>query len=151
MMKTWNGPVVAGVLSISLALSLSLAPACASAPPPAAPPVKVAALNSAPGAMVDIDKALPLGFVTVVDFWADYCAACKTIEAELMAGIADAPHIVVRKVDVGPGDSDVAKAYKIAGLPHLRIYDRRGRLRYMLVGDDAHQAAAAAKKLSEEK
>jgi thiol-disulfide isomerase/thioredoxin len=145
--KRARGVAVTGLLS----LSLSLAPSCAGAPAPVVPPVKVAALNAGPGAMVDIEKSIPLGFVTVVDFWADYCAACKTVEAELLAGIADAPDIVVRKVDVGAGDSDVAKAYKIGGLPHLRIFDRRGRLRYMLVGDDAHQAAAAAKKLSKEK
>jgi thiol-disulfide isomerase/thioredoxin len=119
--------------------------------PTAAPPAKVVSLNSAPGEMVDVEKALPLGYVTVVDFWAAYCAPCKTIEAQLMAGIADHPDIVVRKVDVGPGDSDVARAYKLAGLPHLRIFDRRGRLRYMLVGEDAYGAAEAAKKLSAEK
>jgi thiol-disulfide isomerase/thioredoxin len=137
-------------LVTSFAAALWLA-ACASSPPPAAPPVKVAALNTAPGAMVDVEQSLPAGYVTIVDFWADYCAACKTLEAEVLAGIADTPSIIVRKVDVGPGDSEVARAYKIGGLPHLRIFDRHRRLRYMLVGDDAHQAAAAAKKLSAEK
>jgi thiol-disulfide isomerase/thioredoxin len=120
-----------------------------SAQPLAAPP-KVAALNSAAGAMVVIEQALPAGYVTVVDFWADYCAACKTIEAELIAEIANVPDVILRKVDVGPGDSDVAKAYKIAGLPHLRIFDRRGRLRYVLVGDDAHQAGELAIALGRE-
>lgn len=139
-------------LMLVLGLALPLA-ACAggSSGGAAAPPAKVLSLNSEPGAMVDVEKSLALGFVTVVDFWADYCAPCKTIEAELMAGIADFPDIVVRKVNVGPGDSDVAKAYKLGGLPHLRIFDRKGRLRYQLVGDDAHEAAAAAKKLREEK
>lgn len=139
-------------LMLVLGLALPLA-ACAggSSGGAAAPPAKVLSLNSEPGAMVDVEKSLALGFVTVVDFWADYCAPCKTIEAELMAGIADFPDIVVRKVNVGPGDSDVAKAYKLGGLPHLRIFDRKGRLRYQLVGDDAHEAAAAAKKLRDEK
>lgn len=138
------------MLVLGLALPLT---ACAggSSGGAAAPPAKVLSLNSEPGAMVDVEKSLALGFVTVVDFWADYCAPCKTIEAELMAGIADFPDIVVRKVNVGPGDSDVAKAYKLGGLPHLRVFDRKGRLRYQLVGDDAHEAAAAAKKLREEK
>lgn len=138
--------------ALAMALTLPLV-ACASGSSgaAAAPPAKVLSLNSEPGAMVDVEKSLAIGFITVVDFWADYCAPCKTIEAELMAGIADFPDIVVRKVDVGPGDSDVAKAYKLGGLPHLRIFDRKGRLRYQLVGDDAHEAAAAAKKLREEK
>lgn len=145
-------------LSLSFALSLTSAlslTACASgsgsSSVPATPPAKVLSLNSEAGAMVDVDKSLAIGFVTVVDFWADYCAPCKTIEAELMAGIADFPDIVVRKVNVGPGDSDVAKAYKLGGLPHLRIFDRKGRLRYQLVGDDAHAAAESAKKLRDEK
>jgi thioredoxin 1 len=121
---------------------------CSAAPPP---PVKVAALNAEAGAMVDIEAALPRGYVTVVDFWATYCAACKTVEAKLLSEIRNVPDVVVRKVDVGPGDSAVAKAYKIAGLPHLRIFDRRGRLRYMLVGDDAKQAGEFAIALSAEK
>jgi thiol-disulfide isomerase/thioredoxin len=132
-------------------LIAALASACASTPAPAAPPIQVAALNNAPGAMVDVEASLPKGVVTIVDFWAEYCAACKTIEAEVLAGIAGIPTIVVRKVDVGPGDSEVARAYKIGGLPHLRIFDRHGRLRYMLVGDDAHQTVEAAQKLNAEK
>lgn len=134
-------------------IALSSVAGCASspAPAPANPPAKVEALNTAPGAMVDVEKALPPGVVTVVDFWAEWCVACKTVEAQLLTEIANHPDIVLRKVDVGAGDSEVAQAYKIGGLPHLRIFDRRGRLRYMLVGDDASQAGEAAKKLSEEK
>jgi thiol-disulfide isomerase/thioredoxin len=117
----------------------------------APPPPQIATLNSGPGAMVVIEEGLPPGYVTIVDFWADYCAACKVIDAELQAKLPSLPSVVVRKVDVGPGDSEVAKAYKLGGLPHLRIFDRRGRLRYVLVGNDAHQAADAAAALSAEK
>jgi thiol-disulfide isomerase/thioredoxin len=140
--------------AVLLAAAVSFATGCASsgsAPPPATPPAKVAALNTAPGAMVDVEKSLPPGVVTVVDFWAEWCVACKTVEAQLLTEIADHPDIVLRKVDVGSGDSAVSQAYKIGGLPHLRIFDRRGRLRYMLVGDDATTAGEAAKKLSAEK
>jgi thiol-disulfide isomerase/thioredoxin len=122
-------------------------PAAATAPPPP----QIAALNSGPGAMVVIEEGLPPGYVTIVDFWAEYCAACKVIDAELQAKLPSLPAVVLRKVDVGPGDSEVAKAYKLGGLPHLRIFDRRGRLRYVLVGNDAHQAADAAAALSAEK
>lgn len=141
---------VAAWLTVALALA-ACASSSGSGATPSTPPAKVLSLNAEAGAMVDVEKSLAIGFVTVVDFWAEYCAPCKTIEAELMAGIADFPDIVVRKVNVGPGDSEVAKAYKLGGLPHLRIFDRKGRLRYQLVGDDAHEAAAAAKKLHEEK
>lgn len=141
------------LLSTLLTSALVWAGGCASSPAPApvAPPEKVAALNTEPGAMVDVEKSLPPGVVTVVDFWAEWCVACKTVEAQLLSEISAHPNIVLRKVDVGAGDSEVAQAYKIGGLPHLRIFDRRGRLRYMLVGDDASQAGEAAKKLSAEK
>ena len=143
-------PLVAALLAGALCFAASCA-SSGSSPPPASPPVKVAALNTAPGAMVDFEKSLPPGVVTVVDFWAEWCVACKTVEAQLLTEIADHPDIVLRKIDVGSGDSEVSQAYKIGGLPHLRIFDRRGRLRYMLVGDDANTAGEAAKKLSAEK
>ncbi|MEZ4364044.1 MAG: thioredoxin family protein [Kofleriaceae bacterium] len=136
-------------LAFAASLSALLSSAC-SAAATRPPPPKVAAINAAPGAMVDIEAELARGYVTIVDFWAEYCAACKTVEAELMAAIADEPSIVVRKVDVGPGDSEVARAYGLGGLPHLRIFDRRGRLRYQLVGQDARQAGEAARQLSRE-
>ncbi|HRC56523.1 MAG TPA: thioredoxin family protein [Kofleriaceae bacterium] len=100
--------------------------------------------------MVQLEPHLVPGHVTIIDFWAQWCAACKTIEAELLTELRDEPTVVLRKVDVGAGDSDVARAYRLGGLPHLRIFDRRGRLRYVLVGEDAHQAGEAALVLARE-
>ena len=42
------------------------------------------------------------------------------------------------------GKEELARAYGLGGLPHLRIFDRRGRLRYQLVGQDARQAGEGA-------
>lgn len=123
--------------------------AAALAAAPAAPPAKTVQLN-APGAAIDVAAALPSGYVTVVDFWSQSCEACGPLGQRLETGVADEPRVVVRKVDVGDGDTPVAAAYKIAALPHFFIYDKWKRLRYDLIGGDCTDAARFAKQLAAE-
>lgn len=113
-------------------------------PPDAEPaPPKVLQLNET-GVLVDIDAALVPGYVTIVDFWADWCGACKTMEDAFMPLIADEPRILVRKVDVGDGDTPVAEHYDIGPLPHLRIYDTHGKLQYILLNNNALETGQKA-------
>jgi thiol-disulfide isomerase/thioredoxin len=130
------------------------APAAPAAPaaveaPRADKPDKIVQLN-APGAAVDVAAALPAGFVTVVDFWSQSCEACGPLGQRLETGVADEPRVVIRKVDVGDGDTPVAAAYQIAALPHFFIYDKQKRLRYSLVGSDCLAAARYARQLAAE-
>lgn len=127
------------------------APAALVAPaaPATRPPDKIVQLN-APGAAVDVAAALPAGYVTVVDFWSQSCEACGPLGARLETGVADEPRVVIRKVDVGDGDTPVAAAYHIAALPHFFIYDKQKRLRYDLVGPDCLAAARYARELAAE-
>jgi thiol-disulfide isomerase/thioredoxin len=146
--------VLVGVAGLQLAAcSPAAAPGSAAAPPavpPAAPaPAKTVQLN-APGAPVDVAAALPAGYVTVVDFWSESCEACGPLGKLLDDGVAAEPRVVVRKIDVGDGDTPVAQAYKIAALPHFFIYDKLKRLRYDLVGPDCTQAAKYARQLAAE-
>ena len=126
------------------ALVLVLAACGATAGPPVAP--KSVEINHA-GAMVDITAALVPGSVTVVDFWSESCGACTTVAGMLAVQTANEPRVVVRKVDVGDGFSPVAKAYDISALPHFKIYDRKKRLRYVLVGGDCLRASDLARQL----
>lgn len=123
-------------------------PAAPAAPAPR-PPDKIVQLN-APGAAVDVAAALPAGYVTVVDFWSQSCEACGPLGQRLETGVADEPRVVIRKVDVGDGDTPVAAAYQIAALPHFFIYDKQKRLRYDLVGPDCLAAARYARQLAAE-
>lgn len=147
-MVTRSNPALGALALGLLAACISCAPA--SPPVRALPPARVAAINLGPGAMVDIEQHTIAGYVTIVDFWAEWCAACKVIEDELRVELAQEGAVVVRKVDVGAGDSEVARAYRLGALPHLRIFDRKRRLRYVLVGNDAHQAGEAAIALARE-
>ena len=143
--------MVAGVVAGALGLGGALGGCGASAAPPqaAAPaPAKSVQLN-APGALVDVDAALPAGYVTVVDFWGEHCGACEVVGGMLAVQVAKDDRVVIRKVDVGDGFTPVAQHYKIGALPHFRLYDKRKQLRYVLVGNDclegprARQAARA--------
>jgi thiol-disulfide isomerase/thioredoxin len=144
-------------------LAFGVAVACAACdpatPPPAKPPASASAADkapaktaqlNAPGAAVDVVAALPAGYVTVVDFWSVSCEACIVQGERLTTGVADEPRVVIRKVDVGDGDTPVAAAYKIAVLPRFFIYDKQKRLRYDLLGPDCGDAAKYAKQLAAE-
>ncbi|HUQ03202.1 MAG TPA: thioredoxin family protein [Kofleriaceae bacterium] len=112
-------------------------------------PAKVAQVN-ATGEPVDLANVLVPGHVTVVDFWATWCGGCEVVDQRLMASIAKESRVVVRKIDVGDGDTPVARQHKVGALPHVRIYDRDGNLRYVLAGNDALTAGDAAKTLAAE-
>ena len=107
------------------------------------PGPKIQVINE-PGELIDIADFMPAGHVTVIDFYADWCGACKIAEEKLVAGIEQEPRIVVRKVNIDDDTSPVAKHYDVGALPHLRVYDRHGQLAYVLVGNDAMTAAEKA-------
>lgn len=135
-----------------LALLLLLAcgaPATTSTAPSSPPPHKSLQLN-APGVLVDVDAALPAGFVTVVDFWGEHCGACEVVGGMLAVQVAKQDRVLIRKVDVGDGFTPVAQHYKIGALPHYRVYDKHKQLRYVLVGNDCLKAPEIAKQLASE-
>lgn len=116
---------------------------------PAQPPQKSVQLN-APGVDVDVEKSLVAGYVTVVDFWMESCGACHVVGRMLEAGVATDPKVLIRKVDILDPFTHVASAYDIGALPHYRIYDKRGKMRYLLVGNDCTKASEIAKQLAAE-
>ena len=134
------------------ALLLLLALGCGTASPrtPTPPPPAKSVQLNAPGALVDVEAALPAGYVSVVDFWGEHCGACRVVGGMLAVQVAKDDRVVIRKVDVGDGFSPVAKQYDIGALPHYRVFDRHRRLRYVLVGNDCLQAPAIAKQLARE-
>ena len=133
-----------------LALACSFLVACGApqaSAPAVPPPTKIEQLNK-PGEMVRV--ALEPGYVTVIDFWGDHCGACKIVGEKLETGVARDPKILIRKIDVGDGFTPVAEAYEITTLPHFRIFDKQGKLRHVLVGNETVRASELAKQLAAE-
>ena len=131
-------------------LTLLILAACGAATPPPGPPgpppTKEVELNHDAG-LVKVEDSTVAGYVTIVDFWSEWCGACVEVHAKVAAGIAAQAKTILRKVDVGDGFTEVAHAYDISGLPHYNVYDTKRRLRFVLVGNDCLRAPDLAKQL----
>lgn len=112
---------------------------------PVAPAPKIAEVTGPLAASIVAEH------VTLVDFWADWCAACDEVAAQIGDAIKDDARIIVRKVDIGDGTSDVAREHKVTTLPHWQVYDRWKRLRYVLIGNEVLRAPALAVELLRER
>jgi thioredoxin 1 len=88
------------------------------------------------GAQVDIAKHLALGNVTVVDFYADWCPACKYLSPSLEQMAQTDPEIALRKIDIVNWKTAVARQYNVGPIPQVNIYNRTGRLIGTVVGAD---------------
>jgi hypothetical protein len=126
-------------------IALVLLVACATTPS-GPPPVKILQVNQT-GEQVELAHVLVPGYVTIVDFWSQSCGACVIVGDKVTTAIAGQPRVIMRKIDVGDGFTPVAKSFEIEALPHYNVYDRRQRLRYILVGNDCLRAPDLARAL----
>lgn len=108
------------------------------------------AQSNQPGRSVAMDRVTVAGQVTIVDFWSDSCGACEIVGGMTAVAIAKQPGIIVRKIDVGDGDTEVARQYQIGALPHYQVYDRHQTLRYDFIGNDCLKAPTVALQLLQE-
>ena len=100
------------------------------------------------GQQVDIRKHLIRGKVTIIDFYADWCGPCRLI-GPMLERLATDPQIVLRKVDIINFQSPVARQFNLDAIPHVQIYNRKGKFVGAVTGvdPDAVQAYVAKAKL----
>ena len=82
------------------------------------------------GSAVDLKSHLVSGKVTVVDFFAEWCGPCRTID-EIMMGILEAnADVAFRKVNIIDWDSDAAKQHlaDVSNIPHIMVFTAAGEL-----------------------
>lgn len=82
-----------------------------------------------PGEAVDLKKHLVPGKLTVFDFYADWCAPCKTLAKKLNELVKELPGLAVRKIDIVNWDSPAGKKFltNVSDLPHVRVFSAKGR------------------------
>ena len=77
-----------------------------------------------------LEAHLVPGKVTVFDFYADWCAPCRTIDAHMFEKLNARSDIALRKINVVSWETPIAKRYmaKAAGLPYVVVYGKDGAL-----------------------
>lgn len=78
--------------------------------------------------VADLAAAAVNGKVTVFDFWAPWCAACREIDVYLHKTMNTRADLALRKLNVVDWDTPLAKRYlaDVAGLPFLIVYGKDG-------------------------
>lgn len=80
------------------------------------------------GASIDLQRVLVAGKVTVLDFYADWCGPCRKVAPHLEALARDDKEVRLHKVDIVRWGTDVTKQFSIRSIPHIRVYDRSGKM-----------------------
>jgi len=81
-----------------------------------------------PGQMVDIQKHLVPGKITVIDFFATWCGPCRSADEFFGGLLQHRTDIALRKLDIIDWDSDLAKHYLqgVTEIPYMIVYDAQG-------------------------
>ncbi len=99
-------------------------------PPPEdqpAPSSKVMIISNG-GKRVELAELLVPGKITVIDFYANWCAPCRKLSPSLEAIANENEHVYLRMVNIVNWESEVAGQYGLHSIPNVRVYDRQGRL-----------------------
>ncbi|MDY7231304.1 thioredoxin family protein [Hyalangium rubrum] len=95
--------------------------------------------------MPDLTAHLAPGKVTVFDFYADWCAPCRKVDAHVFGLLNQRSDIAYRKLNVVSWESPLAKRYLggVPNLPYLVVYGKDGQPVRSVTGFDLSALDAA--------
>ena len=110
--------------------------------PAGADVVKLSEKGEDPGPLAALAVASK---VTVFDYYADWCAPCRKIDAHMFQKMQTRGDIALRKLNVVSWETPLAKSHlkKIAKLPYVVVYGRDGKEVRAITGFDLAALDAA--------
>ncbi len=88
------------------------------------------------GEAVDLAAHAVKGKYTIYDFYADWCAPCRTLDPQLHELAATHENVAVRKIDIIDWTTPVVAQHKVSDLPHMVIYGPDGK--HLASGDEVY-------------
>jgi thiol-disulfide isomerase/thioredoxin len=88
------------------------------------------------GERVELQDHLVAGRVTVFEFYADWCAVCRRLDPALKQLAFTRQDLVLKRINIGDGETAVSKQYDIMATPTFHIYGTDGKLIKAFVTDD---------------
>ena len=88
----------------------------------------MAVLSKAGEDIADLRAVAAAGKVTVFDFYADWCAACREVDLHMYKVLNARSDVALRKLNVVDWDTPLAKRYlaSVQGLPFVIVHGRDG-------------------------
>ena len=80
------------------------------------------------GEEINLSAVMPVGKVTIVDFYADWCGPCRQISPHLEQLARQDPNVVLIKVDIVNWNTPVTRQYGIQSVPNVRVFNRRKQM-----------------------
>ncbi len=100
------------------------------------------------GEKVELTSHLAAGRVTVFEFYADWCAVCRRLDAGLRQLAFTRQDVVLKRVNIGDGETAVSQQYNITATPTFYVYGTAGSLFKAFVTDDLQKLEDAIKAAS---
>jgi thiol-disulfide isomerase/thioredoxin len=97
------------------------------------------------GERVDLLAHLAPGRVTVFEFYADWCNACRRIDPRLKQLALARKDVIVKRIDIGDGETEVTKQYGIEMTPTFHVYSTEGKLVKVFSTDNIQELEAVIK------
>jgi len=108
-------------------------------PPPEVPEgADVARISERGEDVPSLEAHVVRGKVTVFDFYADWCAPCRKIDAHVFALLGKRDDLALRKLNVVSWEAPIAARHlkNVEELPYLIVYGKDGALVGRIVGFD---------------